>query len=151
MRIALWHFLMKDAAAGRHPLHVARAQAPAIPETVAMLDSPREYIGDRLDAAMGVPRKPGQIFVGVVVAKVVEQQERVVFGCVAEPERAAQLHPGALECGFGLGNALDGSDGHVMAPFRCGILRVYAQGPTSRRTLRSDPGLRCATEHCLEY
>ena len=63
---------MKDAAAGSHPLHVAGAQIPAIPETVPMLYRPREYIGDRLNAAVGMPRKAGQIFVGVVVAKVVE-------------------------------------------------------------------------------
>src|SRR5207248_5654576 len=49
LRIALRHFLMKDAAAGGHPLHVARAEAAAIAEAVAMLHGTREDVRDRFD------------------------------------------------------------------------------------------------------
>src|SRR5690242_19819362 len=39
--IAARHFLVKDAAAGRHPLHVAGAHRAAIAEAVAVLDGAR--------------------------------------------------------------------------------------------------------------
>ena len=57
LRIALRHLLMQDAAAGRHPLHVARAQLALVAEAVAVLDGAGEHIGDRLDAAMRMPRE----------------------------------------------------------------------------------------------
>jgi hypothetical protein len=55
-----------------------------------VVDGALEDVGDRLDTAVGVPRKPGEIVVGVFVAKIVEQEKRVVFVCVAEAEGAAQ-------------------------------------------------------------
>ena len=110
--VALRHFLMQDAAAGRHPLHVAGAEIAAIAQAVAVLDVAGEHIGDGLDAAMRMPREAGEIFVRPVVAEIVEQQERVEFGGVAEAERAAQMHAGALDRGLGRNNAFDGADGH---------------------------------------
>ena len=103
---------MKDAAAGRHPLHVARAEAPAITKTVAVLHGTGEDIGDRFNPAVRMPRKPCQIFVGVVVAEVIEEEKWVVISSVAEPKRPPQLDAGTLESRFGLGNMLDGSDRH---------------------------------------
>ena len=61
----LRHLLVQDAAAGRHPLHVAGAEAAAVAEAVAVLDGPGEHVGDRLDAAVRMPREPGEIVVRV--------------------------------------------------------------------------------------
>ena len=112
VRVALRHFLMQDAAARGHPLHVARAQRAAIAEAVAMLDGAGEHIGDGLDAAMRMPRKAGAVILRPVVAEIVEQQERVEVAGVAEPERAAQLDAGAFHGGRGLDDALHGTNGH---------------------------------------
>ena len=91
--VALRHLLVKDAAARGHPLHVTCAHLAAIPETVAVLHRTREHIGDCLYAAMWMPRKPGEIGIGIVVAEVVEQQERIEIAGVAEAERAPQRNP----------------------------------------------------------
>jgi hypothetical protein len=63
-----------------------------VAHAVAVLDSPGENVGDGLDPAMRVPRKARQIIRGNVVAEVVEKEERVELGGVAETERAAQMH-----------------------------------------------------------
>ena len=94
-RVAAGHLLMHDAAASRHPLHVAGAEGPAVAEAVAVLDRARQHVGDRLDAAVRMPRKPGEVVVGAVVAEVVEQQEGIEIGGVPEPEPALQPHAGA--------------------------------------------------------
>src|SRR5687767_7559984 len=77
-----------------------------------MLHVARQHIGDRLDAAMRVPREARQVLVGVVVAEIVEQQERVVVGGVAEPERTLQLDAGALHGRLRVRDLADGTDGH---------------------------------------
>ncbi len=69
VRIALRHLLVDDAAAGRHPLHVAGAERAAIAEAVAVLDRAGEHVGDRLDPAMRMPRKPGSYSRGLSLRK----------------------------------------------------------------------------------
>ena len=103
---------MEDAAAGGHPLHVARSHAAAIPEAVAMLDRARQNVRNGLDAAMRVPGEPGQVVVRVVVSEIIEQQEGIEFSGVPEPERTAELDARALTGGSGVNGALDGSDRH---------------------------------------
>ena len=110
--VALRHLLVKDAAAGGHPLHVAGAEIAAVAQAVAVLDVAGQHIGDGLDAAMRMPGKAGAILVGTVVAEIVEQQERIELGGVAEAEGAAQMDAGALDRGLGGDDALDRSDGH---------------------------------------
>src|SRR4030095_16436548 len=44
MRIALRHFLMHDAAPGRHPLHIARTERATVAQAVAVLHGARQYI-----------------------------------------------------------------------------------------------------------
>ena len=63
------------------------------------------------------------------------------------------IHSGALECGFGLGHALDGSDGHVMAPFRWESCEYTPQMVRLTADLAFVPGFSWTdtTEHCLEY
>jgi hypothetical protein len=66
-----------DAAAGGHPLHVARRDHAPVPHAVAVLHGPGQHVGDGLDAAVRMPGKPRQIVLRAVVAKIVEQQERI--------------------------------------------------------------------------
>ena len=55
-----------------------------------MLDRARQDVGDRLDAAMRMPGKAGEIILRPIVAEIVEQQERIGLGRIAEAEGAAQ-------------------------------------------------------------
>src|SRR5579872_2372506 len=111
-RIALRHFLMHDAAARRHPLHVAGAERAAIAQAVAMLDGAGKYVGYRLDAAMRMPRKTGEIVLRSIVAEIVKQEERVGLLGLAETEGAAQLDPGAFDRRLRLHNAFNRTNGH---------------------------------------
>jgi hypothetical protein len=45
-RISFRHFLVQDAAACRHPLHVARPHPAAIAETIAVLDRGRRMFSE---------------------------------------------------------------------------------------------------------
>src|SRR5262245_60062233 len=94
--VALRHLLMEDAAAGRHPLDVTRAEAAAVAKAVAVLDVAGEYVGDRFDPAMRMPRKPGKVIARVVVPKVVQQEKRIELARIAEAERALQPDAGAF-------------------------------------------------------
>src|SRR6187200_3253672 len=107
---------MEDAAPGGHPLHVARPERAAVAKAVALVHLAAQHVGDRLDAAVRMPRKAGEILLGVVVAEIVEEEKRIEVGGVAEPERATQVHPGPLDRRLRLADALDGSDGHPLAP-----------------------------------
>ena len=95
--VALRHFLMQDAAAGGHPLHVAGAEIAAIAEAVAVLDGTGQHISNGLDAAMRMPRKPGAVIFRPVVAEIVQQQERIEFARVAEAEGAIELDARAFD------------------------------------------------------
>src|SRR5207244_4861595 len=110
--VALRHLLVQNAAAGGHPLHVARTHAAAIAKAVAVLDATAQHIGDRLDTTMRMPRKAGEVVLGVLVTEIIQQQEGIEVAGFSEPERAAQLDAGAFERGQRLGNRFDGADRH---------------------------------------
>ena len=55
------------------PAPIAAGVADAVP----VVDLARQHVRHRLDAAVRVPRKPGQVVVGVVRAEVVEEEEGV--------------------------------------------------------------------------
>ena len=116
-RVALRHFLMQDAAAGGHPLHVAGAERAVVAEAVAVVDRAGEHVGDGLDAAMGMPREAGAVVLGTVVAEIVEQEERIELAGLAEAERAVKLHAGAFARRRRLHDPFDGSNGHGGSPF----------------------------------
>ena len=63
----------------------------AVAEAVAVLDRAGEHVGDRLDAAVRVPREAGEVVGRALVAEIVEQQERIEVARVAEAEGAAQV------------------------------------------------------------
>ena len=91
--VALRHLLMDDAAAGRHPLHVARADRAAVAQAVAVLDGARQHVGDGLDAAVRMPGEAGQVIVGTIVAEVVEQQERIELLVLPNPNARRRWTP----------------------------------------------------------
>ena|SRR5207244_1670443 len=103
---------MHDAAAGRHPLHIAGAQAAFVAEAVAVLDRTRKDVCDRFNPAMGMPREALQKILRTLVAEVVEQQKGIELFGVAEPKGALELHASAFEGVFGLQDAFEGSERH---------------------------------------
>jgi hypothetical protein len=56
-----------------------------------------------------MPRESCQIILRDVIAKVIQEEERVKVGCVTEAEGSAQMHAGALERRFGLNEAFYGT------------------------------------------
>src|SRR5260221_8763342 len=117
--IALGHLLMQNAAAGSHPLHVAGAHFPFVAQAISMLDLAGQHISDGLDAPVRMPGKAGKIVRRIVVAKIVEQKERIVFLRLAETESAAELHPRAFERGLGFNNLLYWSERHTILLVSC--------------------------------
>ena len=103
---------MDDAAPRGHPLDIAGGDGAAVAHAVAVLDGPGEDVGNGLDPAMRMPRESGQIILRDIIAKIIEQEERVELGRVAEAERAAQMHARAFEGWLGLDQPLNGSHGH---------------------------------------
>src|SRR5262245_16663728 len=88
--------LVNDTPPCRHPLDIARGDCAAIAHAVAMLYGSRKNVGDGLDAAMGMPGETGQVVPRHVIAEVVEEEEGVGFGGVAEAEGASEVYPCAL-------------------------------------------------------
>src|SRR4249920_1838544 len=61
---------------------------------------------------MRVPRKSREVVLRVVIAKVIEEQKRIVVLRVAEAERAAKLDACAFHRRTGLNDAFHSTDGH---------------------------------------
>jgi hypothetical protein len=133
-RIALRHLLVHDPAPGGHPLDVPCAQLPLVAEAIAVLHGSREHVGDRLDPPMRVPGEAREVILRVLVAKVVEQQERIEVGRGAEAERALQPDAGTFDRGLGLPDALDRSNGHGRSPSRAAGVSEPAVAARNRRT-----------------
>ena len=55
-----------------------------------MLHGSGQHVRDRLDAAVRMPMKPGEIILRHVVTEIIEQEERIVVRRLTEPEGAAQ-------------------------------------------------------------
>src|SRR5215468_7545772 len=65
---------------------------------------------------MRMPREAGEIVFRHIVAKIVKEQERIVVGCLAESECAAQMHAGAFERGLADNQLPDWTDRHDGSP-----------------------------------
>ena len=78
--------------------------AALVAQAVAVRHLAGQHVGDGLDAAMRMPRKAGQVIRRILVAKIVQQQERIELRGLAEAEGALQLHAGAFDGGFGFKN-----------------------------------------------
>src|SRR5258708_29950858 len=96
-RVSLRHLLVEDAASGRHPLDVSGPEAPAVAQTVAVINRAGQHIRDGLNAAMRVPWKSGAVVLGTIVAEVVQQKERVEIAGVAEAKGTVEFHPRSLD------------------------------------------------------
>ena len=95
--VPLWHLLVNDPAARSHPLHVACGNRPAIAHAVSVFYRTGKHVGNRLDAAMRMPGKPRQIVRRHVIAKIVQQQERIELLRIAEAKRPPQMHSRAFD------------------------------------------------------
>src|SRR5205807_9462676 len=91
-------------------------ETAAIAKAVAVSHGASQHVRDCLDAAMRVPRKSGEIVARIVIAKVVEQQERIEFGRVAKSERALELDAGAFERRLRMQNVFHWTDRHRCSP-----------------------------------
>ncbi len=87
--VAFRHLLVDDAAACRHPLHVAGCDGAAVSHAVTVFHRSRQNVRDGLDAAVRMPRKARQIILRNIIAEVIQQEERVEFLGVSEAECAA--------------------------------------------------------------
>ena len=104
--VAFGHLLVQNAAAGRHPLHVAGGHAALVAQAVAVRHLAGQHIRDGLDSPVRMPGKARQIIRRIVVAKIVQQQERIELRGLAKAEGALQFHARAFDGGFGFKNLL---------------------------------------------
>jgi len=114
--IALRHFLVDDAAPRGHPLDVASRNGATVTHAVAMLYRAREHVSNGFNTAVRVPRETRQIFLWNIVTEIVEQQERIEIGGVAEAECAAQMHACTFERRRRVNESLDWANGHKCLP-----------------------------------
>ena len=88
---------MQDATPSGHPLHIAGRHLAFVAKAVAVFDGAGEDIGDRLNAAVRMPRKSRQIICWILIAKIVQQKKGIEFFRLAKTEGALQLHARALD------------------------------------------------------
>src|SRR5215472_7479575 len=95
-----------------------------IAHAVSVFHGAGKYVSNRLDAAVRMPRKARQVVRGHVVAKIVEQQERIKFVRVAEAKRAPQVHARALNGWLGPNQLFHRTQGHgcLLRRMRCTLL-----------------------------
>ncbi len=110
--VTLGHLLMDDAAAGGHPLDVTGRERTDVAKAVAVVHGTGKHVGDRFDAAMRMPRETRHVVGRFLSPEVIEQQERIKIGRVAEAEGAMQLDAGPFKCGLGGNDAGDGTNRH---------------------------------------
>ena len=147
-RIPLRHLLVEDAAPRRHPLHIAGAEAALIAEAVGVRDVAGEDVGDRLDAAVRMPREAGAIVLGVLVAEIIEEEEGIGLFGVAEAEGAAEMDAGAFDGGswtwvmrrtgrMDMGGELQGSGFRVQVQGQARLLLTLTRRSSARGSCTS--------------
>src|SRR6516225_1330182 len=119
--VALWHFLMNDAASRSHPLHVPCPYGTAVSHAVAVFHGAGENVCDRLDPAMRMPREARQIVRGHIIAEIVEEEKWIIISRVAETKGPAQMHTSSFQSWLGLHQPFYGSNRHFAS--RRDILR----------------------------
>jgi hypothetical protein len=98
--VAFGHFLVNDASARHHPLDIALPNSAAVSQTIRMFNGAGQDVRDGLDTPVRVSGKAGEVVIGNVVSEVIQEQERIELGRVAEPESPAQTHPGTFQGGL---------------------------------------------------
>ena len=133
---------MDDAAPRRHPLDVAGRDGAAVAHAVAVLHGSGEDVRDGLDPAMRMPREARQVVLGNVIAEIVEEEKRIEVGCVAEAERAAQVHARTFQGRLGFDESLNGSKGHGLASSTKKSIAVECSaGKTQQPRITCDPAI----------
>jgi len=107
--VALGHFLVNDSPARCHPLDFTRTDGAAVAQAVAVLYSAGQDVSDGLEATVRVPREAGEVIRRDVIAEIVQEEERVELGSVAEAKRAAQMHACAFKGWLGANESFNGS------------------------------------------
>src|SRR6266704_929912 len=128
---------MDDAPTGSHPLDLTRRDGATVSKAVPVLDSAGKDVGNGFNAAMGMPGEAGEIIFRNVIAKVIQQKERVEFRSVSEAERAPQMHAGPFTRRLGFNQPLDRSNRHVR-----NISQIPKFALTSRTAREDLPELR---------
>src|SRR5216684_2580475 len=95
--VTLGHLLVDDAAARRHPLHVAGTDRIAVAHAVTVRDLPAQHIGDGFHAAMGMPGETVAVLVRVVRTEIIQQEERIVFLGESKTDCAVEMNARAFE------------------------------------------------------
>jgi hypothetical protein len=98
--ISFRHFLVNNAPARRHPLDITRPDSAAVTQTIPVLNGAGQDVGDGLDAPVRVPGKAGEVILRHIVSEIIQEQERIEIGRVAEPESPAQTYPGTFQRGL---------------------------------------------------
>src|SRR4030095_2984006 len=125
--IALRHLLMNDAAPSSHPLHVTGAYSAAIADAVTMLNSACENVSNRLNAPMPVPGETCQVVLGDIIAKIIQEEERVEVFCASETEGTVQVHTGTFRGWLRSDKALNWPNRHIwLSSFGCSRLKPHS-------------------------
>src|SRR5215469_8514771 len=110
--VAFGNFLVQDATAGGHPLHISGSHFPLVAQAVAVFDGTGKHVGDRLDSAVRMPRESRPVVLGIVVSEIVQQKKRIEFRGFSEPEGALHLHACAFDRWLRLNNLFHWSERH---------------------------------------
>src|SRR5437016_2345546 len=92
MPVDFRHLLVDDPAPGCHPLDVAGADDPLVPEAVLVLHSAVQHVRDRFDPAVRMPREASHIFSRVLRPEIVEEKKRVEARHLRGAEGPMQMH-----------------------------------------------------------
>jgi hypothetical protein len=71
--VTLWHFLVDDATAGRHPLHIAGPNYATVAHAVAVGHIAVKHVCDGFDSAVRMPGKALDVILGIISAKIIEK------------------------------------------------------------------------------
>ena len=93
------HFLVNNAAAGRHPLYIPGAYYAGIPHTVAMLYPTLEHISYSLNAPVRVPGKTPYIVPRIAGMEVIQEKEGVQQIRPVEAYGPSEMYPGPFQRG----------------------------------------------------
>ena len=102
---------MDNSASRGHPLDVAGSQFARVSEAVEVIDSSFQNVGDGFYAPVRVPRETLLKVFGSIVAKVVEEQERVKVPGVFKAEGSLKVDAGPFDRRLSFDQSLDRSNG----------------------------------------
>ena len=117
------HLGMDNAAGGLHPLGAAGAQIAPVAHAVPVLHVAVQHVGEGDEAAMGMVREAGDVFLRVVAAEVVQHQEGVQVLQGRGADAAVDDDAGAFRDGVSRHQLTDVAYGHdgLLLPVLTGI------------------------------